>query len=111
MTKGAQSGRFTISADGSNPYDFAPMLGSLGASIGNPAVYEVTITMSTGDGTGRLGFGLSTVESAPGSWNFGFQIVKSGAAYGIYKRIDTAASGLGSELNALVTTTGTREII
>ncbi|HVV00566.1 MAG TPA: hypothetical protein VHH88_04335 [Verrucomicrobiae bacterium] len=105
ITKGAQAGRFTISEDSINPYDFGPILGSLAASPTNPAVYQIAISMKTGS-TKRIGFGFSTVESSAGSWNIGFEIVKNGSAFDVYKRIDTAASGLGAELNATIATTG-----
>jgi autotransporter-associated beta strand protein len=107
ITKGTQAGRFTISEDGSNPLDFGTVLFSPAATPTNPAVYELAITMSTGDPSARVGFAWSTTDGSGGSWNFGVQIAKSGTGYNVYKRIKTSASGLSAELNSVLTNTGT----
>ena len=38
-------GRFTLSANGSTPYSFASVLGTLVATPANPAVYDIKISM------------------------------------------------------------------
>ncbi len=107
MTKGAQSGRFTLSANGTSAYNFATALGASTATPADPVVYDVTIAMrNDGPTSERMTFALGTVEAGGGSWSFGLQIAKSGTTYNIYKRIKTAASGLGTEVNALITTGG-----
>ena len=48
-------GRFTLSANGSTPYSFASVLGTVAASPANPAVYDITIGMqNNATGTPRL---------------------------------------------------------
>jgi len=109
ITQGSQSGRFTISEDGVNAFDFGPALGVANATPENPIVYDVAISMnnkvSTNAATvGRMTFGFGTVEGGGGNWSFGIQILPTSSGnYNIYKRIKIAASGLGAELNAVIT--------
>ena len=116
ITQGSQSGRFTISADGSTPFDFATALGTANATPANPVVYDIGISMNnkvalTDSSIGRMSFGFSTVEAGAGSWNFGVQIIPAVVGgvtnYNIIKRIKTAATGLSAELNATMTNAGT----
>jgi hypothetical protein len=115
MTQGAQSGRFTISEDGANPFDFGPALGVAGATPENPLIYDVGIAMNNkvtfGAATvGRMTFAFGTVEGGGGNWSFGIQIVPvvSGDVtnYNIIRRIKTAASGLATEMNLSMTNAG-----
>src|ERR1051325_4157010 len=56
-------GRFTLSANGSTPFDFGPALGAPYASATNKATYDVTISMrNNASGTQRFSFALATVE-------------------------------------------------
>ena len=121
ITSGSQSGRFTLSdgttneVDGTtNVFDFGPALGVSSATPQNPRIYEVGITMAnkvnvnnTNNTVGRLNFAFGTVEAGAGSWSFGVQILPTtNGTYNIYKRIKPLASGLASDLNAVITNTG-----
>ena len=104
---GSPIGALYPSADGTNPFDFATALGAGTATPGNPVVYDVAIAMNNKGTTGRMSFALGTAETGAGGWNFGLQIFKSGTTYNIYKRIKIGASGLGAEVNSVITTSGT----
>jgi hypothetical protein len=105
----ANSGRFTLSADGTTAYNFASALGIASATAANPVVYDVTISMAnTLSGTARFSFALGTVESDAGTWDFGVQLYRAATAdtfYQIAKRIDTGSSGLAADQNTSIVTT------
>jgi fibronectin-binding autotransporter adhesin len=100
-------GRFTLSANGSTPFNFSSVLGSLVATPANPAVYDVTIGMqNNATATSRFSFAIGTAEGDANSWDFGIQMYRAVANdnfYTIQKRVDTASSGQGSDLNAVMT--------
>ncbi len=108
VESGSGIGRFTLSADGANPFDFATALGTGEATPANPAVYDIKIAMrNDATGTERLSFGLATAEGDVTTLDFGVQLVHAAAAdtfYTIYKRIDTASAGV-ADINAVMTTT------
>lgn len=101
-------GRFSISGNGVNPFNFASALGTAGATPADPAIYEVKISMrNEASSTARLSFGLATSEGDVGVWDFGVQINHVAAAdtfYTVHRRIDDASSGVG-DLNTAITTT------
>ncbi|MBA4148314.1 MAG: autotransporter-associated beta strand repeat-containing protein [Verrucomicrobia bacterium] len=106
----ANAGRFTLSANGTTPFDFAPALGIEAATPANPVVYDVAISMDN-DSTGvyRTSFALGTGEGDATTWDFGVQLYRAASGnnfYTIGKRIDTGSSGLGSDLNAAIHTMG-----
>jgi hypothetical protein len=106
----ANAGRFTLSEDGTTPFNFASILGIDTATPANPAVYDVTISMaSTLSGIQRFSFALGTIESDATTWDFGIQLyraVNTDTFYQIGKRVDTGSSGLGADLNASIMATG-----
>ncbi len=110
VTSAPNPGRFVLSADGTNPFDFASSLGTGLASSSNPASYDLSIAMvNNSAGIQRFSFALGTVEGDATTWAFGFQVYRVNAAdnnYVIGKRIDTAASGLGADLNSVILTMG-----
>ncbi len=101
-------GRFVLSSDGTTSFDFGPALGVGAATATNRVVYELSITLNNNSaGTQRFSFALGTAEGDATTWDFGIQIYRANSAddfYTIGKRIDTASSGLGSGLNAPITT-------
>jgi len=106
VNSGSQSGRITLSADGTDPFDFGPALGIPWATPVNPVVYDITISMDNNSPVlQRMSFALGTVEGSAGVWDFGLQIyreVDGEDFYTVGKRIDTGSSGLGSDQNAPV---------
>src|SRR5262245_59387974 len=61
VTPAANPGRFTLSANGTTPFDFAPALGSTAATPQNPVVYDLSISMAcTTLDTQRFSFALGT---------------------------------------------------
>ncbi len=104
VNAGAQSGRITLSADGSTPFDFGSALGIANATPANPVQYDVTLSMdNNASGTHRFSFALATEENNANFWDFGLQLYKADAAddyYTVGKRIDTGSSGLVADLNA-----------
>jgi hypothetical protein len=113
----ANSGRFTLSADGTTAFDFASVLGTGAATPANPVVYDITLSMAnTVSGTTRFSFALATEENNANFWDFGFQLYRANSAndfYTIQKRIDwvsystaTDSSGATNDINAPITTLG-----
>lgn len=103
-------GRFSISGNGVNPYNFAAALGTAGASPADPAIYDVRISMrNDATSTARLSFGIATAEGDVTTWDFGVQIYRAATGndyYTVQKRIDGASSGAGGgDVNAVMTTT------
>lgn len=100
-------GRFVLSADGVNSFNFAAALGATTASAANPVVYDLAITMNNNSsGTPRFSFALGTAEGDANTWSFGIQVYRAASGddfYTIGKRVDTSASGLASDLNAPIT--------
>lgn len=110
VARAANSGRFSMSQDGTTPLDFASALGTLAATPANPFIYDVRISLANtyagGAATTRYSFGLSTVESDVTTWDFGFQLwraVATDTTYTFQKRIDLASSGLGADQNLSIT--------
>lgn len=110
VNSGAQSGRITLSADGTTPFDFASALGIGAATPANPAIYDITLSMdNNATAIQRMSFALGTVESSAGDWDFGLQLYRAVAGetfYTVSKRIDVGSSGLGSDQNAAILTMG-----
>ena len=104
VNSGAQSGRITLSADGTNPFDFASALGIGAATPANPVEYDITISMdNNATAIQRMSFALGTVEGSAGDWDFGLQLYRAVAGENFYtvgKRIDVGSSGLASDQNA-----------
>jgi hypothetical protein len=109
VTAATNPGRFVLSANGTSSYDFADDLGTTTASPNNPVVYETTISvMNNSAGTQRCSFAIGTSEGDATTWDFGFQIYRSGSTdsyYVIGKRIDSSSSGLASDINTYITNT------
>ncbi len=116
VTTGNTIGRFTISANGSTPFDFGPALGTAYATPANPMSYDVKIGLRN-DATGnpRFSLGLATVEGDINNMDFALQLYRASSGntfYTIQKRIDrgsfngTATTDGTGDLNAVLTTTG-----
>ena len=102
------SKRFTLSANGVTPFDFAPNLGTWKATPENPVVYDLAIKMANHSrGNQRFSFALSTAEGSADTWSFGLQLYRAatGNGYVIGKRIESGACGLWADLNAPITNT------
>lgn len=110
VSGGVNSGRFTLSADGTTAFDFSSALGASTATAAAPAFYDITISMANNSaGTQRFSFALGTAETDATAWDFGLQLYRANAAddfYTIQQRIDTGSSGLGADLNSPILTTG-----
>ena len=109
VTPAANPGRFTLSANGPTPFDFASALGTDTATPANPKVYDLAISIlnSTPD-VQRCSFALGTAEGDATTWDFGIQVYRTSDSdnfYTIGKRIDTGSSGLASDLNSFITNT------
>ncbi len=100
-------GRFVLSADGSNSFDFSTALGTGAATPASPVVYDLAIKMNNNSsGAQRFSFAISTAEGDATTWDFGVQLYRASASddfYTVGKRIDTGSSGLASDLNAAIT--------
>jgi autotransporter-associated beta strand protein len=98
VTSVTNSGRFSLSADGVNSYNFSSALGSGTGTPANPVVYDVRISMAqNAPGTQRMSFGFGTVEQNNDKWDFGIQLYKrtagtSKSTDGIL--VDTDSSGV-----------------
>jgi hypothetical protein len=103
---GSQSGRITLSADGTSPFDFASALGIGAATPANPVEYDITISMdNNATAIQRMSFALGTVEGSAGVWDFGLQLYRAVAGddfYTVGKRIDIGSSGLAEDQNAAI---------
>jgi hypothetical protein len=110
VNSGAQSGRLTLSADGTTPFDFAAALGIGLATAADPVIYDISISMdNNATALQRMSFALGTVESSAGDWDFGLQLYRAVAGetfYTVGKRIDLGSSGLLSDQNAAILTMG-----
>lgn len=101
-------GRFTLSANGTSAFDFAPALGTGSASPANPLVYDLKIRMqNNAANTARMSFALGTAEGDATTWDFGIQLHKatSGATtYTHSMRVNAAStSGVTNVNNAMGT--------
>lgn len=109
VTVATNAGRFTFSSNGTTPFNFASSLGTAVATPSNPVVYDLSINIANSStGTLRTSFALGRAEGDATTWDFGIQLYRNAATdtfYTIGKRIDTAASGLGSDLNTYITNT------
>jgi hypothetical protein len=105
----ANPGRFTLSGDGVSPFDFSSLLGSPSATPSNPVVYDIAIAIANHSaGNQRCSFALAATEGDATTWDFGVQLFRTAASdtfYTIQKRIDSAASGLASDINSFITNT------
>jgi hypothetical protein len=101
----ANSGRYTLSADGSTAFDFASALGTSFATAANPVVYDIGISMANANsGTVRFSFALGTAESNANVWDFGLQLHRAAAAntfYTIQKRVDQGSYNGASTSDAV----------
>lgn len=109
IASAANPGRFSLSADGVVPFDWANVLGVGSATAQNPVVYDLSISMfNSSAGNQRCSFALGTVEGDATTWDFGIQIFRTAASdnfYTIQKRIDTGSSGLAADINSFITNT------
>ncbi|MFN7138593.1 MAG: Ig-like domain-containing protein [Limisphaerales bacterium] len=109
VTSAVNPGRFILSANGSTSFDFGPALGVNQATPQNPVVYDLTISMmNSSTGTQRFSFALATAEGDATTWDFGVQLYRNTSSdnfYTIQKRIDSASSGLASDINMFITNT------
>lgn len=100
------SGRFTLSANGTTPFDFASALGVESATPATPVVYDISIKMANAlSGTTRFSFGFGTHETTVDNQDFCLQLWRTNSTatrYWIQKRIDTGSSGV-ADLNAHIT--------
>lgn len=112
----ANSGRFSVSQDGTTAFDFGSSLGTGAATAATPTIYDVTISLANNAaGIQRFSFALGTVENNANFWDFGLQLYRANATdnfYTIQKRIDrvsyttaTDSTGTTSDINAAITTT------
>lgn len=103
VNSGAQSGRASLSADGTTPFDFGSALGTGSATSAAPLEYDITISMdNNSNATERMSFAFGTAEGATGVWDFGLQLYRSGTEtyYTAQKRFDLGSTGLAADLNA-----------
>jgi len=109
VTSAVNPGRFTFSADGTTPFNFASVLGSTTATPQNPVVYDLGISMANSSANSyRCSFAIATAEGDATTWDFGIQLFRTDETdnfYTIGKRVDVAASGLASDLNIYITNT------
>jgi hypothetical protein len=109
VTSAANPGRFSLSANGTTAFDFAPALGSGTASPQQPVVYDLAISMANNSaGTQRFSFALATAEGDATTWDFGIQLYRTADTdnfYTIGKRIDIGSSGVAADLNTYITNT------
>lgn len=102
------SGRFSLTADGSTPFDFSSVLGSTTATPANPVVYDVKISMAnTLAGTQKFSLGISTVEGNVTMWDFGVQLYRANVADTVYRvdqRLDSASTGIADRTVVYPTT-------
>lgn len=107
VTAAANPGRFVLSADGANSFDFRSALGIGAASATNRIIYDLSIKMKNDSvGPERFSFGMATAEGDLNFWDFGVQLYRTNSAnnfYTIGKRIDSASTGLSSDLNEHIT--------
>jgi hypothetical protein len=81
VTAAANAGRFTLSANGTSPFNFASALGSGTATPSNRVVYDLVISMVNNTaGTQRFSFALGTAEGDATTWDFGIQIFRTAAS-------------------------------
>jgi hypothetical protein len=102
------SGRFTLSADGTTAFDFSSALTSVSATPAKPAIYDIGISMvNANSGTTRFSFGFGTQEANVDVLDFALQLWRTNSTvnqnrYTIQKRIDTASSGV-ADINDNIT--------
>ncbi len=105
----ANPGRFTFSTDFTSPFNFASAMRTAAATPASPVVYDLTIHMANNSaGVQRCWFALGAAEGDAFTWDFGIQVHRNASTdnyYMIGKRIDTKASGLGSNLDTFITNT------
>lgn len=108
VTSAANPGRFVLSSDGTNSFDFSSALGTTSASPSNRVVYDLNITVNNNSSdVQRCSFALGTAEGDATTWDFGVQVYRANSNdtfYTIGKRIDTGSSGQASDLNKAITT-------
>lgn len=108
INSGAQSGRISLSPDGTAAANFGAALGTDLASPLAQLEYDIRITMRNSTSTAqRMSFAWATAESSAGDWDFGVQLYKAASAdttYTVQKRIDMASSGVAADVNAQIGT-------
>lgn len=108
LAPGHGSRRFTLSANGVTPLNFAPSLGTWKATPNSPVIYELAVKMAnSSQGSRRSSFALSTAEGSADTWSFGIQIYRDATnnAYVVGKRIESGSSGLWTDINSAITNT------
>jgi hypothetical protein len=116
VTGGNAFAAITFSADGSSPFDFASVLGSLSATPSSPVTYDLSISMANNlnGATPRFSFAIGTStpvdgDGQAGLWDFGLQLhrnVSGGTAYSVSKRIDSlSGEGLADDDNTVIAST------
>ncbi len=108
IAAGSYAGRYSMSADGSTPFNFGTALGATSATAAAPIIYDVTISMANSlSGTQKFSLGLSTTEGPVDALDFGIQLYRAAAAdttYQIARRLDTASTGI-LDVNASMAST------
>ena len=101
----ANPGRFTLSSNGTSPFNFASALGTVTASAGNPVVYDLAAKISNhSPATDRTSFGIATADGGIQAWNLGIQLVNNGANLDIYRRVDSGSNPSGTDYNNVIAT-------
>lgn len=99
-------GRFTLSANGLTPFNFASALGTAGATSTNPATYDITISMQNNAvGVPKVSFGFGTAEANVDNLDFGLQLyraVLNNDFYTVGKCVNGASSGVASFKKAIM---------
>ena len=102
VTPALGDGILFLSADGAVPFNFGDALGTTAATPGNPAVYELSISMANKSaGNQRCSLAIGDTAGGAGAWNFGIQVFRTAAEdnfYTIEKRVSIAASGVSGLL-------------
>jgi len=101
VQRSPNSGRFTLSADGTSAFDLASALSTAWATPANPVIYDITMSMANHlAGTVRFSFALATEENNANFWDFGIQLYRANSAdnfYQVGKRIDVASYTLATD--------------
>ena len=110
------SGRFTLSVNGSTPFDFGPAMGVPGATPATPVTYDLKISMRNDATTAsRFSFALTTVEGHAHYWDFAVQVYRASSGdtlYTIQRRIDrgsyngTTTADATGDINSPITNAG-----
>ncbi|MDB6029248.1 MAG: phosphohydrolase [Verrucomicrobiales bacterium] len=109
VTSAANPGRITLSTNGTSAFNFAAALGTAGATVQKPIIYDLTISMANNSvDLQRCSFAIGSAEGDATTWDFGLQVFRTADTdnyYTIQKRIDTGSSGLAADINTFITNT------